>query len=81
MLPSGCSMGISVSDSPDYFNDLRGGSKHPWVTLFPGQGVLVCIRNLTMHKPEREPNVALLHGLCLQVLPLLPSMVDFNSRL
>ena len=70
-------MGISVSDSPDYFNDLRGGSKLQWVTPFPGQGFLVYIRSLTMHKPERESNVALLHGLCLQV----SALTSFNGRL
>lgn len=50
--------------------DIRGRLKQLWV-------VLNCIRNLTEHEPEKEPNVAFLHGLCLQV----SALTSFNGRL
>lgn len=50
--------------------DVKGRPKQLWV-------VLNCVRNLTKHDPEREPNVAFLHGLCLRV----SAITSFNGRL
>lgn len=62
-----------------------GGSSPLWAASFPRQVVLSCINKLAKHEPVSEPannssRWFLLPGSCQELLPWLPSVIDWYQE-